>query len=68
MSPRAIWWLAKILQGAGLVVVLAGVFFSMSLGFEGEGLESMAYEFKGLFLGGVLFAAGVLLERKLGAR
>ena len=35
MSPRAIWWLAKILQGAGLVVVLAGVFFSMSLGFEG---------------------------------
>ena len=68
MSRGALWWVAKSLEGVGMVIVLVGVFISMSLGFEGEGLASMAYEFKGLFLGGLLFAAGLLLERRLGAR
>lgn len=68
MNKSALWWLAKSLEGIGMVVVLVGVFFSMSLGFEGQGLESMAYEFQGLALGGGLFLAGVLLERRLGAR
>lgn len=51
-----------------MVVVLVGVFFSMSLGFEGRGLESMTYEFKGLALGGGLFVLGVLIERRIGTR
>jgi hypothetical protein len=48
------------------VVVLVGVFWSMSAGFAGEGLASMEHEFRGLLLGGALFVAGVLLERRLG--
>jgi hypothetical protein len=65
MSRRAWWWLAKALQGAGLLIVLVGVFFSMSLGFEGEGLASMEHEFRGLFIGGAAFLAGVLIERRV---
>lgn len=68
MNARVLWWVAKTLEGVGMVIVLVGVFFSMSLGLGGQGLESMAYEFKGLFLGGALFLVGVALERKLGSR
>jgi hypothetical protein len=68
MSRSFLWWTAKVLEGVGMLVVLIGVFFSMSLGFEGRGLESMTYEFKGLFLGGALFLAGFILERRIGAR
>jgi len=68
VSKDKLWWLAKILEGIGMVIVLLGVFVSMSAGFEGRGLESMAYEFQGLFVGGGLFLVGVLIERSIGAR
>lgn len=68
MSRSGLWWLAKALEGVGMVVVLVGVFISMSMGFEGRGLDSMAFEYQGLLAGGLLFVAGVLLERRLGAR
>ncbi len=68
MSKDKLWWLAKVLEGVGMVIVLVGVFVSMSAGFEGRGLESMAYEFQGLFLGGGLFALGVVIERWIGSR
>ena len=58
-----LWVLGKILEGVGLVLVLAGVIVSMRLGFEDEGLESMAFEMKGLLAGGALFLLGWLLER-----
>jgi hypothetical protein len=64
MSPRTWWWIAKSLQGAGLLVVLVGVFWSVSAGFEGEGLASMEHEFRGLFVGGGLFCVGVVIERR----
>ncbi len=68
MQGRAMWWVAKTLEGIGMVVVLVGVFVSMTEGFEGRGLESMAYEFQGLMVGGGMFLVGVLIERKLGTR
>ena len=45
------WFLAKLLEGAGLVVILVGVLFSMGLGFQDRGLESMQIEFRGLGIG-----------------
>ena len=65
---RTLWWVAKALEGVGMLIVLVGVFISMSEGFQGRGLESMAYEFQGLAVGGALFVAGVLLERHLRTR
>lgn len=65
---RAAWFLAKLLEGAGLVVILVGVLFSMGLGFQDRGLESMQIEFRGLAIGAALFAAGWLIERTLGSR
>jgi hypothetical protein len=65
---RGLWWFAKALEGVGMVIVLVGVFISMSEGFQGRGLESMTYEFQGLALGGAMFVAGVLIERRLGSR
>ena len=62
------WIVAKLLEGAGLVVILLGVLFSMGLGFQDRGLESMQIEFRGLAVGAALFAAGWLIERRLGAR
>jgi hypothetical protein len=68
VSRSGLWWLAKLLEGVGLLVVLVGVFMSISLGLEDEGLGSMAIEMKGLMLGGAMFLAGVLIERRLGTR
>ncbi|NUP95423.1 MAG: hypothetical protein HUU28_04590 [Planctomycetaceae bacterium] len=68
MGRRGLYWFAKTLEGVGMIVVLVGVFVSMTEGFEGRGLESMAYEFQGLMIGGGLFLVGVLIERKLGTR
>ncbi|HIG12519.1 MAG: hypothetical protein ABGY71_14510 [bacterium] len=63
MDKSLVWRFAKLLEGLGLVVVLAGVLISINLGFEDEGLASMAQEFQGLMVGGSLFLVGYLLER-----
>ena len=63
MSRKLLWRLAKVLQAVGLVVVLWGLLWSVQLGFEDRGLESMALEFQGLGIGGALFLVGWLIER-----
>jgi hypothetical protein len=68
MTRRQLYWIAKGLEGLGLAVVLAGVMISVSLGFEDAGLASMSTEFQALGIGGALFAAGFLIERKIGSR
>ncbi len=68
MSNSWVYYLAKGLEGLGLVVVLVGVLMSINLGLEEEGLESMKVEFYGLGAGGVLFVLGVMLERSVGSR
>jgi len=67
---KAKWFygLAKVLEASGLLVILVGVFWSISLGFEDRGLESMGIEFRGLAAGAVLFGLGWMLERSLGTR
>lgn len=68
IGKRHVWWFAKALEGVGMVLVLVGVFWSISLGLEDEGLSSMAIEMKGLALGGGMFAFGWILERWVGSR
>jgi hypothetical protein len=65
---RSLWFLAKALEGLGLVVVLVGLVLSIQLGFQDQGLESMRYEGYALLAGGALFLAGWLLEKRLGTR
>lgn len=65
---KLVFGLAKVLEGAGLIVILVGVYLSVNLGFQDKGLESMNIEFRGLAVGAALFACGVLLERSVGAR
>ena len=62
------YYLAKGLEGLGLLVILCGVLLSINLGYADEGLESMKAESYGLVIGGVLFVIGILIERKLGSR
>jgi len=68
MKAKYVWGAAKLLEAAGLLVILVGVFWSISVGLEDRGLESMGFEFRGLALGGGLFALGWLLERSAGSR
>ena len=68
MDRRFLWYVAKALEGIGLIAVLVGVLMSISLGMGEEGLESMKAESYGLAIGGLLFLLGWLLERSLGAR
>lgn len=63
-----VYYLAKSLEGVGLVVILAGVLLSINLGYADEGLESMKAESYGLAIGGLMFGIGILIERKLGSR
>jgi hypothetical protein len=65
---RTLWLLAKGLEGLGMVIVLTGLVASIALGFEDEGLKSMKYEGYALAVGGGIFVAGFLLERRMGAR
>jgi hypothetical protein len=65
---KLVFGLAKLLEGAGLIVILVGVYLSVNLGFQDKGLESMNIEFRGLAVGAALFALGVLLERSVGTR
>lgn len=63
-----LWYLAKFLEGLGMVLVLVGLMASINLGLQEEGLKSMAYEGYGLLVGGGLFILGWLFERSLGTR
>jgi hypothetical protein len=65
---RYLWLLAKGLEGLGMVIVLVGLVLSIQVGFRDEGLKSMKYESYALVAGGAIFLAGLLLERKIGAR
>ena len=65
---RWMWIVAKGLEGVGMVVVLVGLVTSIQLGFKDEGLASMKYESYALVGGGAIFLAGMLLERRIGAR
>lgn len=68
MKNPALWWVAKALEGVGMVIVLAGLLISIQYGFQEEGLKSMRYEYNGLMIGGGMFFVGWLIERALGAR
>lgn len=64
-----LWWVAKVLEAVGLVLVLVGLSMSMKLGLvEKDSLGSMMYEMRGLMAGGLLFAIGYLIERRIGSR
>jgi len=65
---RYLWLLAKGLEGLGMIVVLVGLVLSIQLGFQDDGLRSMKYESYALVGGGAVFLAGMLLERRIGAR
>lgn len=65
---RYLWLLAKGLEGLGMVIVLVGLVLSIQLGFQDEGLKSMKYESYALLAGGAIFLAGMLLEKRIGAR
>jgi len=65
---RILWLVAKGLEGLGMVVVLVGLVTSIQLGFHDEGLKSMKYESYALVGGGAIFLAGMILERRIGAR
>jgi hypothetical protein len=65
---KLVFGIAKVLEGAGLIVILVGVYLSVNLGFQDKGLESMNIEFRGLAIGAALFVCGVLLERTIGSR
>jgi hypothetical protein len=68
MTPKVLYWIAKSLEGVGMILVLVGVFMSINLGFDDQGLASMGAEMRGLLLGGALFVAGVLIERAIKSR
>ena len=68
MKGKGLWYLAKALEGIGMLLVLVGLLMSIDLGMKDQGLESMAYEGKGLLYGGGLFVLGWLLERGIGSR
>ena len=68
MKNRWLWYLAKGLEGLGMIVVLVGLVLSIQLGRNEEGLASMRYEGNALAIGGGLFLLGWMLERGIGAR
>jgi len=70
MEQKALWYLAKFLELAGMIVVLVGLALGIGYGFSeaGGGLTSMKYEGLGLTAGAVLFAGGWLIERGIGSR
>jgi len=68
MKVKVLWGFAKLLEGAGLLIILVGVLWSVALGLHDQGLESMGIEFRALGAGAALFVLGWLLERSLGSR
>ena len=68
MRKEWLWYLAKGLEGVGMLVVLVGLVISIQLGMDEDGLASMRYEGQALMLGGGLFVLGWALERSIGGR
>jgi len=68
MNSKALWYVAKALELAGMIVVLVGLALSIGYGLDDQGMASMQHELRGLLIGGGLFAVGWLLESRLGAR
>ena len=68
MEKKGLWYVAKGLEGLGMILVLVGLLLSIDMGMRDQGLESMAYEGKGLMFGGGLFLLGWVLERVIGSR
>ncbi len=66
MRAPWLWYLAKGLEGLGMVIVLAGVVLSIRLGLDEQGLASMRYESIALALGGGIFLVGWWCERAAG--
>ncbi len=64
----SLYWLAKTLEGVGMIIILVGVLISIQLGMNEEGLASMKYEGTALAVGGGLFFVGWMLERSVGGR
>ena len=69
MKGPWMYYLAKGLEGLGMIIVLVGVLTSIQLGIgEKEGFESMKAESYGLAIGGllfVIFAGGGELKLKV---
>lgn len=66
MSSKTLWKIGKVLEGLGMVIVLAGVMVSINLGMSDQTLNSMRAELQGLGIGMGLFLSGYLLERWAG--
>ena len=64
VNGKSLFAVGKFLEALGLIVVLLGLFASMSAGRNEDGLASMKFEFQGLSIGGLLFLVGWLLERR----
>ncbi len=60
---KLVWQIGRLMQGIGLVVVLAGVLMSVDAGMQDESLKSQRMELMGLLLGGGLFIAGWVVTR-----
>jgi len=63
MAGRGRFLVGKSFQALGLVAILIGLLASISAGFDDEGLKSMAFEMRGLMVGGALFLVGFAIER-----
>ncbi len=68
MHSKTLWKIGKVLEGLGLVIVLAGVMVSINLGMEDQTLGSMNAELQGLGVGMGFFLSGYLLERWAGKK
>jgi len=68
VTRERLWYVAKGLEGLGMVLVLVGLLLSMRLGMQDDSLGSMSHEMIGLMAGGGLFVLGWALERWLGTR
>lgn len=66
MSGPLGYKIGKVLQGIGLLVVLAGLSISIGMGLAERGLASMGAEFQGLAVGGGLFLLGRWIEKRSG--
>ena len=68
VKSKELWYVAKFLELAGMIIVLAGLAMSISYGLGEDGMRSMQYELRGLTIGGGLFILGWLLEGAVGGR